>query len=154
MARHKLATALILGLASYGAALLAQPAPQPDASGYAWAESCRKCHEPIYKAWEKTKHSTALDRLSSADQQKECIGCHVTGPKSRVEEGRTVVNRGVQCEACHGPGSLHVADPKGKTPLVKTPDESACTRCHNERSPHFHGFVYAAMAPFSHPVKK
>jgi hypothetical protein len=101
MARHTLAIAvgIILGLAGHGAAPLAQPAPPPGAAGYAWAESCRKCHEPIYKAWEKTKHSTALDRLSSSEQERECVGCHVTGPKSRIEEGRTVVNRGVQCEA-------------------------------------------------------
>jgi len=152
MARHRLATALILGLASYGAALLAQPAPQPDGSAYAWAESCRKCHEPIYKAWEKTKHSTALDRLSSADQQKECIGCHVTGPKSRIEEGRTVVNRGVQCEACHGAAAAHVADPAVKTGLTKVPGAAVCESCHSDKGPHFKGFFYGAMAGLSHRV--
>jgi hypothetical protein len=40
------------------------------------------------------------------------------------------------------------------TGVAKKPAESACTKCHNDKSPHYHGFMYAAMAGFSHPVKK
>ena len=60
----------------------------------------------------------------------------------------------MQCEACHGPGSLHAADATVRTGIKKTPSASNCEACHNDKSPHFHGFVYAAMAGFSHPVKK
>ena len=49
---------------------------------------------------------------------------------------------------------LHVADAKVMTGLSKKPSESACTKCHNDKSPHYRGFVYAAMVGFSHPVKK
>jgi cytochrome c554/c'-like protein len=152
MVRYTLATTLILGLAGYGAAGLAQPAPSPDPAAYSWAESCRKCHEPIYKAWAATKHATALDRLSAGDQEKECIGCHVTGPKSRVAEGRTVLNRGVQCEACHGGAAAHAADPAVRTGLTKVPAESVCVECHSDKGPHFKGFFYSAMAGLSHRV--
>jgi len=152
MSRHFLATTVIAALAGYAASGLAQTAPTRDPAAYAWADSCRKCHEPIYNAWAKTKHSTALDRLSSADQEKECLGCHVTGPKSRVLEGKTVVNRGVQCEACHGGAAAHVADPAVKTGLAKVPSAGVCEECHSDKGPHFRGFFYSAMAGLSHRV--
>jgi Cytochrome c554 and c-prime len=122
---------------------------------YAGAGTCTSCHKAIHDVWVNTKHAKALTKLSDAERKAICIGCHVTGtPEQIAAEGDKPKFPGVQCEACHGPGSLHVADPKVMTGLAKTPTESACTKCHNEKSPHFHGFVYAAMAPFSHPVKK
>jgi hypothetical protein len=50
----------------------------------------------------------------------------------------------VQCEACHGPGSIHVEKRGKETPfagLLKTP-ESLCIRCHNEK--HSDTFQYEA----------
>jgi hypothetical protein len=32
----------------------------------------------------------------------------------------------------------------------RVPDETACTACHSDRSPHFNFFNYGAMAPLSH----
>jgi Cytochrome c554 and c-prime len=147
-----LVSATALGLAVYVGGLLAQePAPAAPAPGYAWADSCKSCHQAIYDAWAKTKHATALDRLSNADQEKACIGCHVTGPKARVTDGgNKVVNRGVQCEACHGGAAAHAADPKVKTGLVKTPPSSTCEECHNDKGPHFKGFWYDAMKTLVH----
>jgi predicted CXXCH cytochrome family protein len=76
----------------------------------------------------------------------------VTGPKSRIEEGRTVVNRGVQCEACHGAAAAHAADPAVKTGLTKVPGTAVCESCHSDKGPHFKGFFYGAMAGLSHRV--
>jgi hypothetical protein len=50
---------------------------------------------------------------------------------------------GVQCESCHGPGSLHMADGQRKkrgeevdTSANQThPDVSVCITCHNDSSP-------------------
>jgi cytochrome c554/c'-like protein len=121
---------------------------------FAWASACKSCHSDIYAAWQNTKHARALSRLSSGNQQKECIGCHVTGPKQRVEKGGTVVNGGIQCESCHGAAAAHAADPGVKTGLVRRPDEALCKECHNEKSPHFRGFYYDAMITVSHYVRK
>jgi hypothetical protein len=121
------------------------------APGYAWADSCKTCHGAIYEAWAKTKHATALDRLSGSEQEKECIGCHVTGPKARVTDtSKKVLNKGIQCESCHGPAAAHVADPKVKTGLTKTPPSSTCEQCHNDKGPHFKGFWYDAMKTLVH----
>ena len=85
------------------------------------ASSCATCHPDEYDSWAKTKHATALERLSSSDQEKACIGCHVTGAKTKIVDNGRVVNKGVQCEACHGAAAAHVADPAVKTGLVLKP---------------------------------
>ena len=148
MAAKSLAAAIVVGCVIY----VAPSAQEPPAAapGYAWAGACKTCHEPIYKAWEKTKHATALQRLSAEDQQKECIGCHVTGPKKPLMEGTKVVNAGIQCEGCHGPAAAHAADPNVRTGLVKKPQTEKCEECHSPKSPKFKGFWYGAMAGLVH----
>lgn len=150
MPKKILAVTLLLGLAGFTAATVAQAPPR--AEDYAWADSCRKCHEPVYEAWAKTKHASALDRLSSSEQEKECVGCHLTGPKTRVMDGKKVLNRGIQCEACHGAAAAHVADPSVKTGLTKVPAAPVCEQCHSDKGPHFKGFWYDAMRLLSHRV--
>jgi hypothetical protein len=143
-----------LGVAIATAAAVAQTAaPAQAPAGYAWADSCRSCHQEIYEAWAKTKHATALDRLSSGEQDQPCVGCHLTGAKTRILDGRKVLNRGIQCEACHGAAAAHAADPTVKTGLIKVPGESLCEECHSSKSPKFKGFFYAGMAALSHKVK-
>lgn len=134
----------------------AQQPPPAAAAGYAWAESCKSCHQDVYASWEKTKHANALERLSGAEQQQECINCHTTGGAGKLEVDGKFVNRGVQCEACHGPSAEHVADPTKRGRMTKTPPPSACEACHNSKSPRFRGFFYAGMVKLSHamPAKK
>lgn len=139
--------------------LLAVPAfaqdSHPAQSAYAGADTCKTCHGAIYAAWQGTKHAHAIDKLAPSERQGDtCIRCHVTGtPEQIAAEGARPSLPNVQCEACHGAGGAHAADPAVRTGLAKKPGESACTTCHNERSPHFHGFVYGAMAGFVHPKK-
>ena len=100
------AAAIVLGIFAYTAGALVQDGGA-SAAGYAWADACKTCHEDVYEAWSRTKHASALDSLSSVEQEQVCVGCHVTGPKSRVLTGTRVLNRGVQCEACHGADAAH-----------------------------------------------
>ena len=137
-------------LAAVSAPLAAAPAGAVDPAGYVWAGACKECHAAIYASWEKTKHARAITKLDSEQQQKDCIQCHVTGAKALVLEDGKPLNAGVQCEACHGPGAAHAADPAKLPPKVRERD---CTTCHSDRSPHFRGFVFSAMAGLCHPVK-
>ena len=140
------AAAMLLAL---GAA--AVPASAGEHSAYAGADTCRKCHGKIWDAWQETKHAHAINRLQHADRQKECIACHVTGsPEMIAAEEGSPSHPNVQCEACHGPGGAHAARPQVTEGLVRSPQSESCQRCHNARSPHYKGFVFAAMKLFVH----
>lgn len=152
MATRRLGCTVCFGLVLFGAGALAQNSP-PDAANYAWAGSCRGCHEVVYDAWAKTKHASALSRLSGAEQATACVGCHVTGPKVRVLDGTKVLNGGIQCESCHGAATAHAADPAVRTGLKRVPSTELCEQCHSDKSPHFRGFFYSGMAGLSHKHK-
>lgn len=101
---------------------------------YIGAEKCKMCHKVEYTSWSEMKHKGAFDLLPTEDQGKaECLKCHATGG--------TVDMPGVQCEACHGPGSSYKSmkvmkdhDASVAAGLV-LPDEALCKTCH-EGAPH------------------
>jgi hypothetical protein len=65
----------------------------------------------------------------------DCGACHTTGYVAEGnQDGRagmvgTFTLPGVQCEACHGAGSLHVNDPHAFTPPIDR-DRQQCMGCH------------------------
>jgi hypothetical protein len=74
------------------------------------------------------------------------VSCHVTGYDKAG--GSTVTHneklRNVQCETCHGPGSIHVAKEGLEEPLAvrRGTPESTCVTCHTEL--HSDTFQYQA----------
>lgn len=102
---------------------------------YAGIEACGDCHEEAVAQWKTTVHAGAYETLVVANKQFDlsCVGCHVTG--FREPGGSEVVeNEGltsVQCEQCHGPGSLHVEDPTPDN-IVREAPMTVCLTCHTE----------------------
>ena len=139
-------------LAAWAALAAAQePAATEAMPAFAGANACKGCHEAVFNSWSNTKHARTINRLSKSEREGECIRCHVTGSAEQIaKEGATPSHPNVQCEACHGPGSLHVADASVRTGIARKPDARTCEACHNQKSPHYRGFVYAAMVAFSH----
>jgi hypothetical protein len=86
------------------------------------SDKCKDCHQADYQIWKNSKHSHAYDALAKiADKPKnrqydpECVRCHTIGfgfNDGFVDKNRTAHLTDVGCENCHGPGSLHVAQPK------------------------------------------
>mgnify|MGYP001947504867 CR=1 FL=1 len=119
--------------------------PIPAAKGqpsYAGVDTCENCHEEAKKVWDATSHAHAYATLEKQFKEAnlDCVSCHVTGYDK--PGGSTVTHvenlKNVQCEVCHGPGSLHAADPdKVKIPIAKPTPES-CIECHHP--PHVHEF--------------
>ncbi len=119
--------------------------PKPVAKGeanYVGIDSCTNCHEEPRKVWDKTSHAHAYATLSNQFKEfnLDCVSCHVTGYDR--PGGATVTHvddlKDVQCEVCHGPGSLHAAKPeKVKVPVAK-PGADVCLTCHHP--PHVHAF--------------
>lgn len=134
----------------------AQTTAVPGAEGYVWAGECKACHEDVHDSWSKTKHARTLDRLSSDERKadSQCVGCHVTGPKTPIEGEGRILNTGVQCESCHGPGKAHVEAAKAGNAaaarMVKSPPQRLCETCHNDKSPHYRGFFFAALKGLVH----
>jgi hypothetical protein len=67
----------------------------------------------------------------------KCLKCHTTGygkPGGFVSEAETPNLKGKQCEACHGPGSIHVDNPEdavARTTMKKyVTDNNVCIQCH------------------------
>ncbi len=69
-----------------------------------------------------------------------CGTCHTTGydPEGHQDDLPGIVGTwafpGVQCEECHGPGSLHSEDPYG-VPVVVERASQLCGRCHLRGDP-------------------
>jgi len=120
---------------------------------YVGATKCKVCHVAIFDSWAKTLHRKAVSSLKGEEARDPgCLQCHTTGfgtggyasPSDIVDLG------GVQCEACHGAGSLYSLSSIMTSPELSrqagllTPDSLSCSRCHNAKSPTFKGFAYEA----------
>jgi 2',3'-cyclic-nucleotide 2'-phosphodiesterase (5'-nucleotidase family) len=95
---------------------------------YVGAAPCLACHVGRHRFWRDTDHARAIDSLKEkgAHADPDCLQCHTTG----FDVGsRGVIHLGVQCEACHGKGSLHVSWPE-TYPLLAVPPASVCGECH------------------------
>ena len=121
-----------------------KPLPVEDGqAGYIGVEACSLCHSEERAFWDKTAHAHAYETLQTdfKEYNLECVGCHVTGYGK--PGGSTVTFndelRDVQCEDCHGPGSLHEKNPEDKSLITLAPDPQSCIdRCHHP--PHVEGF--------------
>jgi hypothetical protein len=120
-----------------------KPAPPGKGEpGYVGVDVCSTCHEDARSVWDKTAHAHAYATLTKQFKEfnLDCVSCHVTGYDrpggSTVTHVEDLMN--VQCENCHGPGSLHAAKPdKAKIPVAK-PTGDVCLSCHHP--PHVHTF--------------
>ncbi|NVB78404.1 MAG: hypothetical protein HOV81_08440 [Kofleriaceae bacterium] len=113
--------------------------PAKGKPGYVGSEACSDCHQEAVDFWKTTRHAHAWETLVERGQQfdYECIGCHVTGWEqpggSNLAHNDNL--RDVQCETCHGPGSIHAAKGGEEKPfaIVRAPKEDLCaTQCHTK----------------------
>jgi predicted CXXCH cytochrome family protein len=114
---------------------------------YLGAEACKQCHSTAYKDESETQHFNTFvddpendhdfwDSWNGAGRPDSCLLCHTTGyDEDKMNHGADEIDYrkgllGIQCEACHGPGSEHVKG--GGDPTMITIDFSAelCGSCH------------------------
>ncbi len=117
------------------------PEAKPGEAVYVGVDACLECHDDAQTYWDNELHATAWETLVELKKtfDIECVHCHVTGYGKAGGSilGKTEAREDVQCEACHGPGSLHV-DADGEGPIVAKPGKETCEQCHNSHhSPKF-----------------
>ena len=110
---------------------------------YLGDEICARCHSDVYTKWAQGPHAHAFQTLVTAHKEKDrsCVGCHVTGfeepsgyqmlvygvdSSGKPDTTDSVELRNVQCEACHGMGTLH-----GTDGMVTKVNQDACVKCHD-----------------------
>ena len=118
------------------------PLNAPQEFALAGTASCRDCHKPEAKAWDKSRHARAWKSLveHATQTDPDCQRCHATGyglPGGFVSLGRSAARVEVGCEDCHGPSREHVRDTKIHTGYFAQA-KNQCTGCHDrENSPRF-----------------
>lgn len=110
---------------------------------YVGVEECTTCHDEARKVWDKTDHAKAYPTLQKEFKEfnLDCVSCHVTGygkpGGSTVTFNEKLQN--VQCEECHGPGSIHAKTQKKEDVLIPKPTAESCvSTCHHP--PHVESF--------------
>ncbi len=104
-------------------------------SPYLGSRSCGSCHAAQLASWQKTRHAAAYATLAKDKQQYNlsCLPCHVTGVSmDQASESLSITEarREVGCETCHGPGRLHIGNPKAN-PMALKPGPGVCQTCHS-----------------------
>ena len=89
----------------------ATPAQTEGDLEYVGTTKCAACHFNQYKTWKSSAHGGAFEILPAKYQRDaSCLKCHTTGfgKPTTLAQPTAVYVTGVNCEACHGPGSQHV----------------------------------------------
>jgi DmsE family decaheme c-type cytochrome len=154
------------------ASAVSQPA---EASDYVGAETCKTCHEDMFKNWEKTPHWKTTYNTKAGPEKQGCEACHGPG-KAHVEgggdktkiftfKGASAKEASERCLACHTYGeehsnfarSAHLQNSVGcvdcHSPhhakeeqfLLVKSQPQLCFGCHQEAKPEFN-------RPFHHRV--
>jgi hypothetical protein len=118
---------------------LPPPPPEPGRAYYVGMAKCAGCHKAADKFWKQTVHAHAWKTLVDGGKQADykCVSCHVTGygQVGGSTLGFTKNLESVQCETCHGPGSIHVASEGNEEPssVKRDTPETVCLGCHTEQ---------------------
>lgn len=105
---------------------------------YVGMEKCKECHPKHVETYSHWKYSRNFRILELREMQGDtrCLPCHTTGygkPGGFVSVEKTPNMKNVQCEACHGPASLHLKAPTAEEHLkTLSIPVNICTTCHRQ----------------------
>jgi len=137
---------------------LASAPPAESTQRYMGHDSCIQCHPEVAAQWARSPHASSWLHLGERGEtgNPDCLTCHTTG-FGRVggfvdpSKDKSLLN--VQCEGCHGPMALHLAQAakRGVRPDPGQPvRQETCLRCHDEaNSPKFDCEEYVSR--IAHP---
>jgi YVTN family beta-propeller protein len=155
---------------------------------YVGVKVCAACHiDQVaghqFSLWRASKHAAAYAVLWSPESRKIaalsgikgeprqspiCLGCHATAATAEgwEKEDTFVLQDGVQCEGCHGPGSEYATSEvmldrdRAVAAGLIVGDKGTCAMCHNVKGSHVAVLgspvfdVQAGLAKTAHPTPK
>lgn len=84
---------------------------------YVGVKKCKGCHKgekkgKVFEIWSSKKHAKAFESIKAKGEEKneKCLGCHTTAFNKggyKIGDPNAADFEGVQCESCHGPGSVY-----------------------------------------------
>ncbi len=100
------------------------------AADYVGASKCKMCHKTEHASWLETTHANAGENAKKSEKwdPAACVKCHATNSSEEM--------LGVQCEACHGPGSdfkkmsIMKDHEKAVANGLIVPSQETCDGCH------------------------
>jgi DmsE family decaheme c-type cytochrome len=165
------------GAADKSQAAAPKAAPQKEAPGYVGAETCKGCHEEVFKKFETTPHWKTMTDTRKGPEWQGCEACHgggadhmaAGGDKTKIINFKGMKSRDVsaRCMECHQFSEEHsnfnrtahsqndvscvschaVHNAKEKQYLLKARQTQLCFSCHLETKPDF-------ARPFKHRVNE
>lgn len=155
---------------------------------YVGSRACGACHNGAgmghqYSKWLLSKHARGYAALSKPESREIarvsglrgdpwkmpiCLGCHSTGfnaDERDFDEGFHIED-GLQCEACHGPGSEYMSEEVMRNRQaalaagLRLPKEDTCLGCHIEKGSHVAVIpnstvdISKAIREIAHPLPK
>lgn len=155
---------LVLGLGLLPWAASSAPMGPAKEPVYIGAQACGSCHEGPemghqFSKWRLSAHAKAyaalalpeaveITKLSGLTEEphraKMCLGCHATAADAEDWERAEGfhLEDGLQCEACHGPGSEYAPEEimrdrmKAMMNGLKMPKKEDCMICHRMKGSH------------------
>lgn len=94
-------------------------------------KKCKMCHKVQHASWLETTHAKATEAAKGSSDlawEPTCASCHTTNNDEALS--------GVQCEACHGPGSDYkkMSIMKDREAAIANglviPSQETCDACH------------------------
>ncbi len=123
---------MLFAVGAVAMAVSLAPLARADGPTYVGAKKCKMCHKVEYNSWMNTHHAQATELAKKGAEGRtfgpECLKCHATNADESLP--------GVQCEACHGPGSAYkkmsvMKDlEKAKANGLKLVGQATCDGCH------------------------
>jgi len=111
--------------------------PPPTTADYVDNLECWQCHDDIFEEFNGTGHSAAYP-VPFSGGNPDCKPCHTTGaghPEIYPDTGYDnttnlpVYLQNVTCQACHGPGSIHIGS-MDQADIGLVLNSSLCGSCH------------------------
>ena len=138
----------LLLAAIISSALAETPAPPEflKTATYLTSAKCKMCHKTQFANWSATKHAAnaaALPWEANKDKPEvptpEIAARYTTGYDPAT---KAWAEKGTACEACHGPGSVHMKSSKDRQGTISGPKAlatpaqqiSMCGQCHGQFS--------------------